>query len=63
VFAFAVKRRWVAANPIATVDRPRQRGANPDIRFLDLEDVEAVLRAVPDDVLARPSGRSIWRRR
>ena len=59
VFAFAVKRSMVAANPVAAVDRPRARGSNPDIRFLELEEVEAVLRAVPDDVYG-PTERTLY---
>jgi integrase len=51
VYAHAVRRRWTAANPVLAVDRPPQRGANPDIRFLEVEELEAVLRAVPDDAL------------
>ncbi|HWA54572.1 MAG TPA: site-specific integrase, partial [Solirubrobacterales bacterium] len=51
LFAFAVKREWMLANPVAAVDRPRARGADPDIRYLDLEELEALLRAVADDYL------------
>ncbi|MGH7718977.1 MAG: tyrosine-type recombinase/integrase [Gemmatimonadaceae bacterium] len=51
LFAFAVKRGWAAANPVASVDRPRARAVDPDIRYLDLGEVEALLRAVPDDRL------------
>jgi integrase len=48
LFSFAVKRRWVAANPVANVDRPRAPEVDPDIRFLDLTELEALLRAVDD---------------
>jgi integrase len=51
VFAFAVKRGWAPANPVAAVDRPRSQGPNPDIRYLTIEEVEALIRAVPDDEL------------
>jgi len=51
LFGFALKRGWIAANPVAAVDRPRPAGANPDIRYLDRGEVEALLRAVPDDLL------------
>jgi integrase len=53
VFAYAVRRGWARANPVAALDRPRSTGASPDIRFLTLEEVEALLRAVPDDDLGR----------
>jgi integrase len=51
LFGFAVKREWMAANPVAAVDRPRAEGADPDIRYLDRGEVEALLRAVPADSL------------
>lgn len=53
LFAFALKRGWVAANPVAAVDRPRPVGPNPDIRYLDRGEVEALLRAIPDDLLGQ----------
>ena len=52
LFAFAVKRRWAPTNPVALVDRPpatRQHARR--IRFLQPVEVEALLRAVPDDEL------------
>jgi len=49
LFKFAVKRGWLVANPVADVDRPRAPGGDPDIRFLDLDELEALLQAVPDD--------------
>jgi integrase len=52
LFAFAVRRRWAAHNPVALVDRPRQpRQGQRRIRFLQPVEVDAVLRAVPDDDL------------
>jgi integrase len=51
LFAHAVKRGWTPANPVASVDRPRASGGDPDIRYLDLSELEALLRAVPDDHL------------
>jgi integrase len=51
VFAHAVKRGWAHANPVAALDRPRSTGANPNIRFLTLDEVESVIRAVPADEL------------
>jgi integrase len=49
LFAFALKRDWVVANPVASVDRPRAVGADPDIHYLDLAEMEALLGAIPDD--------------
>jgi integrase len=51
VFRFAVKRGFAPSNPVATVDRPRTSGANPDFRYLSGEQFEALLRAIPDDAL------------
>jgi integrase len=59
LFSFALKRGWVAANPVAAVDRPRAAGTNPDIRYLDRGEVEALLRAVPDDQLG-PTDRVLY---
>lgn len=52
IFAFSVKREWATANPVALVDRPRSaRSSHRRIRFLQPEELEALLRAVPDDEL------------
>ncbi len=51
LFAFAVKRGWLQSNPVAAVDRPRAPEVDADIRYLELEEVEALLRAVIDDYL------------
>ena len=57
LFNFAVRRGWTHANPVAAVERPRSGDVDPDIRFLDREEIEALLAAVPDDrlgVVERP---------
>jgi integrase len=52
VFAFAKRRGWVSSNPLLAVDRPRRAASlNRRIRFLQPEELEAVVRAVPDDEL------------
>jgi integrase len=52
IYAFSIKRQWATANPVALVDRPRSpRSAHRRIRFLQPEELEALLRAVPDDYL------------
>ena len=53
IFEYARREGWVAANPCTLVDKPRADTSDPDIRFLEREDVEALLRAVPDDDLGR----------
>jgi integrase len=52
LFSFASRRRWAQRNPVAMVERPpgsRQHARR--IRFLQPVEVEALLRAVPDDDL------------
>jgi integrase len=45
IFAFALKHGWCTSNPVAATDRPEAEQADPDIRFLDLGELEALLRA------------------
>jgi integrase len=49
VFAFAQKRGWCNTNPVALCDRPRTGKTDPDIRYLNREELDALLRAVPAD--------------
>jgi integrase len=52
LFAFSLRRRWVTTNPVAMIDRPpvaRQHARR--IQFLQSVEVEAWLRAVPQDTL------------
>jgi integrase len=56
VFDLAVEHEWIAANPVARATRPlrRRRGdANPDLQFLTVSQLEAVLSAIPDHVVVR----------
>ncbi len=48
VFVFAVKRELANANPVSAVDRPRPDGPNPDIRFLNRTELEALLEGARD---------------
>ncbi|MFN8160582.1 MAG: site-specific integrase [Solirubrobacterales bacterium] len=59
LLAFAVKRGWATANAVAVTDRPRCPGPDPDIRFLDRSEVEALLDAVSDDRLG-PTDRALY---
>lgn len=56
---WSVKRGWTSANPVAAVDRPPAEATDPDIRFLTLDEMEAVLRAVPTDLLG-PTDRALY---
>jgi integrase len=53
LFEYARREGWVASNPCTLVDKPRASAGDPDIRFLEPEEVKALLRAVPDDDLGR----------
>jgi len=52
----AIDGGWVRENPIRRAARPgrRRRGdVNLDLQFLTLDELEAVLRAIPDEVVVR----------
>ena len=48
IFDYALRRGWVAENPCRLVDKPETEGSDPDVRFLTLDELESVLRAIPD---------------
>ena len=49
----------VRPNPVADARRPGAEEADPDIRYLSAEELEALLRAVPDDYL-QPTDRALY---
>jgi integrase len=52
IWVFSVKRGWALTNPVALVDRPKSaRSSHRRIQFLQPEELEALVRAVPDDLL------------
>jgi integrase len=53
IFEYARRQEWVLANPVTLVDKPRIDEVDPDIRFLETEEVEALLRGVPEDDLGQ----------
>jgi integrase len=56
IFEHAIDHGWVTENPVRRATRPgrrRQGDADPDLQFLTLEELEAVLRAIPDDIVVR----------
>ncbi len=55
IFDFAIRRGWMRANPVKLAERPR-KAQTEEVRFLSMPEVEALLRAVPDDDLGRWSG-------
>jgi integrase len=53
VFEYALREGWAIRNPVKEVEQPRVEGSDPDIRFLEVEEVDALLGAIPDDALGR----------
>jgi integrase len=56
VFEHAIDRGWASQNPVRRASRPKRRragDANPDLQFLTVPELEAVLRAIPDEVVTR----------
>jgi integrase len=53
IFEHARREGLVASNPCTLVEKPRASAGDPDIRFLEPEEVEALLRGVPGDDLGR----------
>jgi integrase len=56
VFEHAIDRGWTTQNPLRRASRPKRRragDANSDIQFLTVPELEAVLHAIPDDVVVR----------
>jgi len=48
------------ANPVAATERPRVVHTDPDIRFLNREELEALLRAVPHDDVLGPTELALY---
>ncbi len=59
VLSFALKRGWVTINAVAMTDRPPSPPTDPDIRSLDREELEALLRAAAEDLLGA-TDRALW---
>jgi hypothetical protein len=56
IFEHAIDQQLVRENPVRRVVRPgrrRQGDAEPDLQFLTLPELEAVLRAIPDSIVIR----------
>jgi integrase len=53
IFEHARRQEWIVSNPASLADKPRAPQVDPDIRFLENEEVEALVRSVPDDYLGR----------
>jgi integrase len=56
VFEHAIASGWCQENPVRRAARPKRRragDASPDLQFLTVPELEAVLRAIPDEVVRR----------
>jgi integrase len=53
LFEYAERRDWAPGNPCRLVDRPGEEEADSDIRFLSDEELDALLRAVPETGVGR----------
>jgi len=56
IFEHAIDRGHVRENPVRRATRPGRRRSgdvNPDLQFLTVDELEAVLRAIPDEVVFR----------
>ncbi|WP_205698913.1 tyrosine-type recombinase/integrase [Conexibacter sp. SYSU D00693] len=54
VFEHAIDLEWTTDNPVRRAARPKHvRDTDPDLRFLTVEELQAVIRAIPDDVVVR----------
>jgi integrase len=56
VFEYAIDEGWTYENPVRQSNRRRRRqprDSNPDLQFLTVPELEAVIRAIPDEVVVR----------
>jgi integrase len=56
VFEHAIAKGWCHENPVRYAARPkrrRARDASPDLQFLTVSELDAVLRAIPDKLVHR----------
>lgn len=49
ILGYSVRQGWAAANAVATAERPAPSPAGDELRYLTPEEVEAVIREVPED--------------
>jgi integrase len=57
IFEHAIDRGWCVENPVRRASRPRRQRAGdvePDLQFLTMTELEAVIRAIPDETVIRP---------
>lgn len=53
IFEHGIRRGHCTQNPCKRIDKPRRQGTDAAIRFLDDTELEALLRAAPDNAVGR----------
>ncbi|MGN6373106.1 MAG: tyrosine-type recombinase/integrase [Solirubrobacteraceae bacterium] len=56
IFEHAIDKGWCAENPVRRATRPKRRragDAEPDLQFLSVDELEAVIQAIPDETVTR----------
>jgi integrase len=55
VFEHAIDERLIRENPVRRAEKPgrKRKGANPDLQFLSVSELEAVIRSIPDEIVIR----------
>ncbi len=61
VFDYALRKRWIGENPCRLVTKPQTDDSDADIRFLTLDELDAVIRAIDDADLRGPVERVLYR--
>lgn len=54
IFEHAIHKKWATENPVRHATRPkrrRQNDADPDLKYLTLEELDRVLAAIPNEVV------------
>lgn len=51
IIVYAERQGWTEGNPVKLVDKPRIGDSDPDIRWLEIEELEALLVNVPEGTL------------
>ena len=66
LFEHAIDEGWCVENPVRRATRPRRQragDAEPDLQFLTMDELEAVIRAIPDETVVRAPGANTPRAR
>jgi integrase len=56
IFEHAIDKGWCTENPVRRATRPKRRragDAEPDLQFLSVDELEAVIQAIPDETVMR----------